>query len=110
MRCQTRRFVPALVAAAVLLSACSKTETSLTAPTSDRCQLNVNSAPSTFGATGGQGTVTIATARDCTWSIATDANWVAISGEPAGQGEATVSYSVAANPVPAARSAAIVVG
>ena len=111
MRCRIRQFVPVLIGAgAFLYAACSKTETSLTAPSSDRCQVNVSSAPSTFGATGGPGTVTIATARDCTWSITTDVNWVAISGERAGQGEATVSYNVAPNPVPAARSAAIVVG
>jgi hypothetical protein len=110
-RCRTRRLVVALIAAAAaLLAACSETETSLTAPTSDRCQMSVSSAPSTFGATGGQGAVTIATARDCTWSITTDATWLAIGGEHAGQGEATLSYNVSANPVPAARSGAIIVG
>src|SRR5262249_27291750 len=59
---------------------------------------------------GGQGSLTITTARDCTWSVGTDATWVVIAGDHSGQGEATVAYSVAANPVPSSRSAAIVVG
>src|SRR4029077_13768690 len=94
-RRRIRRLASALIAAgAALFSACSSTETSVTAPSSDRCQLNVSGTPSTFGAPGGDGAVTIATARDCTWSITTDASWVAISGDRAGQGEATVSYRV----------------
>jgi len=50
MRRRIRPLVPAFIAAgALLFSACSSTETSLTAPSGDRCQLNVSGAPSTFG-------------------------------------------------------------
>src|SRR5256885_9722669 len=98
---------------ALTWSACSKTETSITAPTpptSERCDVTVTSSPATFPPPGGQGALTIATARDCTWSVSTDATWVAIGGQRSGQGEASVAYSVAANPVPSPRSAAFVVG
>jgi len=95
---------------AVLAIGCTKADTSVTAPTAERCAITATSAPATFAAAGGQGALTIVTARDCTWSIATDANWVAIAGERSGQGEATIQYDVAPNPVPAARSTSLVVG
>ena len=101
----------AIACLAVISSACTKTETSITAPTAtpNRCDLTVTSNPASFPSPGGQGALTITTARDCTWSVASDAQWVAIAGDRSGQGEATVAYSVAANPAPAARSAAIAV-
>jgi hypothetical protein len=78
-------------------------------PTADKCQINVSNAPSAFAAGGGQGTVTITTSRDCTWSISTNASWVSV-GSTNGQGDATIPYAVAANPAPSARSATITVG
>ena len=98
------------IAGAAVSLACSKTSTSLTAPTADKCQVSVSNAPSSFAASGGQGSVTIATSRDCTWSIKSDANWVSIGGEAGGQGEASIPYTVAPNPVPSSRTGAIVVG
>lgn len=53
--------------------------------------------------------MTITTTRDCTWSIATDAAWVAIGGSRTGQGDASVAFTVATNPIPTPRSAAILV-
>ncbi len=101
-------FIAFIVAS--LASGCSKTTTSLTSPTADKCQVSVSSAPTSFTASGGQGSLTVATARDCTWSITTNAAWVSIGSEAAGQGDGTVPFTVAPNPVPAARSSAIVVG
>jgi uncharacterized protein DUF5666/all-beta uncharacterized protein/BACON domain-containing protein len=104
---------PRIVTAALLLAAAgcttTTTQTSVAAPSADRCAASVSAAPASFAAAGGQGTLTITTARDCTWSATVDAPWVTLSGEKSGQGEASLSYSVAANPVPAARSAAFVV-
>jgi len=48
----------------------------------------------------------VTTTRDCAWSVATSASWVAIAN-PNGQGEASVPYTVAANPMPATRAAEI---
>jgi uncharacterized protein DUF5666/all-beta uncharacterized protein len=98
------------VAGAGFAVGCSKTTTSLTAPTADKCQVSVSNAPTSFSASGGQGSVTIATSRDCTWSIKTEANWVSIAADPGGQGEASIPYTVAPNPVPSSRAGAIVVG
>jgi hypothetical protein len=90
-------------------AACSSTQTSLSAPSDDKCQVSASSSPSSFTATGGSGSLTITTARDCTWSISTQASWISISGDRGGQGEASVPYSVAPNGVPSARSATVVV-
>src|SRR5205814_10392049 len=86
MRCGFRVVSLLIGSSAALAIACTKTDTSVTAPTAERCSVSATSAPSAFAAAGGQGTVTIVTARDCTWSVATDASWVAIAGERSGQG------------------------
>lgn len=102
-------LLPAL-AAACLAAACTSTQTSVTSPSSAKCEIGVSTAPASFAAAGGSGTVTITTARDCTWSIGTNANWIAINGSTEGQGGASITYTVAPNPVPSARSGAIQVG
>src|SRR3954470_1565464 len=108
MRCRMSA-VALQVIALVSLSACSSTQTSLNAPTADKCQVSASSSPSAFAAGGGQGSLAITTARDCTWSISTAAGWLTI-GERSGQGEASIPYAVAPNPVPSPRSATLVVG
>jgi|KBSMisStaDraftv2_1062788.scaffolds.fasta_scaffold84729_2 hypothetical protein len=102
-------FSTSMVALVCLAAACSSTQTSLSAPSDDKCQVSASSSPSSFTATGGSGSLTITTARDCTWSVTTQASWISISGDRGGQGEATVPYSVAPNAVPSARSATVVV-
>jgi hypothetical protein len=108
-----RRLVSGLAAAAVVIShACTSTQTSV-APTPEadaRCSVAVTSSASSFTASGGDASLTITTARDCTWSIATEVQWVTFAAQRSGQGEATVPFRVAANPVPSARSAGISVG
>jgi hypothetical protein len=100
----------ALLLAVATTFACTsaETSTSITSPDSDKCQIDVTNAPSAFEAGGGQGTVTITTSRDCAWSLSTSAGWVT-AGSATGQGEAAVTYSVAANTVPSERTATIAV-
>ena len=68
----------------------------------------MGSATTAFTADGGKGTLAVATTRDCTWSVSTNASWVAVAGT-SGQGEASIPYTVAVNPVPMARAAEITV-
>jgi hypothetical protein len=91
--------------------ACTSTQTStaVTAPSSQKCQFQLSNAPSSFNESGGSGAVSIDTTRDCGWSASSNAGWVSMAST-SGQGEATVSYSVAANAVPVARSASIAIG
>jgi len=111
-----RRSTWTTAAAAVILAAgiagCTSTETStgLTAPSSQKCQIQVSNTPSSFTDAGGAGSLAITANRDCGWSVSTSANWISIpSSATSGQGDASISYSVAANSIPQTRSAAIAV-
>src|SRR5882757_8386164 len=92
------------------ISACTSTQTStgIAAPSSDKCQLQISTTASSFPDAGGTGSLSVTTTRDCGWSAATSATWVSL-GSTSGQGDASISYSVAANSVPQTRSAAITV-
>src|SRR5207253_9103276 len=46
--------------------------------------------------------------RDCSWSASAASAWVSLAATT-GQGDAAVSFSIAANPTPASRASAIVV-
>jgi hypothetical protein len=98
-----------IAAGAAMLAGCTSTSTSATAPSSTKCQVSATAAPAQFAATGGSGTVDIRAARDCTWSVAAQASWVAIKGAQSGNGDASIAYSVSSNPVPSARSAELIV-
>jgi Putative binding domain, N-terminal/Domain of unknown function (DUF5666) len=81
----------------------------MTSPTAAKCDVSVPNPPaSPFPSSGGGGSISIATTRDCTWSISADASWVTVSAT-SGQGERNVPFTVAPNPTPAARSGALVV-
>jgi hypothetical protein len=102
----------AAIAGAAGISGCTSTQTStgVTAPSSQKCQIQVTNSPSTFNDAGGAGSLSIATTRDCSWSVTSNANWVSIpTSSASGQGDASIAYSVAANTIPQIRSAALAV-
>jgi hypothetical protein len=109
-----RRYVFGSIFASVLAAGTqgctsSQTSTAVTSPASVKCQVQVGSPTATdFTSAGGKGTLAIATTRDCTWTVSTSATWVSVANM-SGQGEASVPYAVAANPVPVARAAQIAV-
>jgi hypothetical protein len=110
----TRRALAAtaLTLAASVAGGCSSAQTAVTSPspTAQRCAINVSSAPASFSATGGQGTLNVSTTRDCTWTVSTTASWVELPATHDGQGEAAIAFMVAENPVPSPRNAGIAVG
>ncbi len=100
-----------LFAAALLFSSCSSSATtSVVAPSADKCAVSIATSATSFPATGGSGSVTVSTARDCTWSLASDAPWLSLTGANAGQGDAVVAFGVAANPLPSPRTGGIAAG
>jgi hypothetical protein len=99
----------AVAAALVAVQGCTQASTSLAGPTSSKCQITATNQPSSFPAGGGRGRVSIGATRDCAWSIAANAPWIAIAGERSGHGDGIVDYTVSANPVPSARSAALTI-
>jgi hypothetical protein len=81
----------------------------VSAPSGDKCQVSASHAPATYPAAGGAGTVTIGAGRECTWSVAPETSWVSLTGATNGQGNGTVSFTVAPNAVPSVRTGNIVV-
>lgn len=98
-----------LVALLLFASGCgSSSEISVTAPTS-RCGVSITNNTSTIPAAGGTGSLTVNVERECSWSARVDAPWITLSGAE-GQGAATLSYTVAPNPIGTPRRGGIVVG
>jgi hypothetical protein len=105
-----RTLLPPLAAlSALLLSGCTSVDASVVAPAASKCQISLSQPAASFGPEGGTGSIDITTSRDCTWSIASEMSWVSINGAQNRQGEATVSYNVAANPVPFPRVGGITI-
>ena len=73
-----------------------------------KCTTNLSGLPASVPASGTKVQATVSAARECSWSATSEAAWVALSPN-AGQGEAQVTVSVAANDTAVARSGAIVV-
>jgi len=101
-------FRAVLLAGACTTLACGSTTTSVTGPSGEKCEISVTNNPSELPASGGTGTLTVTTSRDCTWSASTDAPWVSLTAT-SGQGAATVNYSVLPNPNGTPRRSQIVV-
>src|SRR4051794_1193831 len=93
---------------ALLAISCTSTSIGVTAPSAVKCQVSVeNSISTNVPSAGGTGTLELATNRDCTWTVTSNAAWAQLGGEASGQGSATVSYKVLANPDAIVRRATI---
>ena len=100
-----------VVASAVVISACgssSRTET-LTAPTSNKCSLQVTADGAPFPAAGGSGSIHVSANRECQWAAKSDSTWITMVQPTDGQGDGTVRFSVAANGDPNTRNASLAV-
>src|SRR3954471_8231269 len=106
-----RSLLVFLLTAAAGAAACTSTETStaVVAPSAQKCQVVATTAPAVFPPAGGQGTLTVSATRDCTWSIGSTASWVSVATSN-GQGDASIPYTVDANPLPASRTATFTIG
>jgi hypothetical protein len=96
-----------VVLLAGVVAACTSSETSVTAPSSQRCAVTVTNSMETVPASGGAGTITVAASRDCTWAASNGAPWIVLTAATNGQGDGTISYRVAANGDPAQRRSSI---
>lgn len=103
---QTLLVLPALLCS---ISCGSSSATTTVAPTPVRCQVQVSEATSAFPPSGGAGKVSVAAARECQWSAAAQADWIALSQPTSGQGDGALQFSVQANAAPAARRGSIAV-
>lgn len=106
----SRLWVCLTIATAVVAGACgSESTTSIVAPTEQKCQISVGQFTQSFTASGGTGQATISAARECSWTAASQAPWIALASPGEGTGSATLRFNVAANQVPQARSGALAV-
>jgi hypothetical protein len=91
------------------LGCSTSTSTSVAAPDGTKCRATLSATAASFSAAGGTGAVAVSTDRECSWTASSGAGWISINGSAGGQGDGSVSYSVAANAVPTARSGSLVV-
>ena len=100
-----------MLAATLVSAACgssSQTET-LTAPTSNKCSLQITADGAPFPAGGGPGTIHVTANRECQWTAKTDSTWVTMTQPTDGQGDGSVRFSVAVNADSNSRSASVAV-
>jgi hypothetical protein len=101
---------PLLFVLAVLTVACGSsatTSTTVTSPTSSRCEATVSPSATSFGPSGGTGTLNIVVARECTWRATSPVGWIAFTTTTEGQGDGTVGYRVSENADPVPRQASV---
>jgi hypothetical protein len=73
------------------------------------CTYDVTPRQQNFSADGGNGTVSITTQPACPWSATTSTGWITIQSGATGQGNGTVSYTVAGHSATAARTGSLTV-
>lgn len=103
----------AVAAFAASVSACGSTAETTVNPASPtaaaRCQPSLGVPTSSYGPSGGTGTVAVTVARDCAWKATSGASWIVLTSGQEGQGDGTVAYRIAENSDPVSRRAAIAV-
>jgi Putative binding domain, N-terminal len=68
------------------------------------CQFEISPTTESVPASGTSGTITIAGQLGCAWTATSGASWITITSNASGNGNGTVSYSVAANNSEGSRS------
>jgi hypothetical protein len=107
-----RRIAVALfvAVAAAWAVTCGSSSQTVTSPSTTKCAVTATATPTAFPAAGGSGTLSVATNRECQWSVAAGSGWIQLGSGTSGQGDASVPFSVAANADPAGRKGDIIVG
>ena len=91
------------------LTACGNSSSvNVTGPSLDRCGVSVAAPSSVVPSGGGTGTLAVSAQRECAWSARADASWISLNTSD-GQGPATLTYSVTANPNGATRRGSVMV-
>ena len=100
----------AILFLAIMAARCGDTAVSevAVAPTGVRCQTSLATPPSAFPSGGGSVKVVVSAARECSWTLSSEAAWIQVS-PASGQGESEATVSAAANEQARSRSGAVVV-
>ena len=98
-------------AIAIATAGCGATATTTSVgPTPEKCGITLPSTTRAIGAPGGAVSINVSTEPECTWSVTTQANWIAGISPAFGQGPAQVTAQVAANAGPARSGAVLIEG
>lgn len=102
-------LLAACLAACATAAACGSSSTTITSPGAvSKCAVTLGAPAAILPATGGTGTITVRTERECQWTAASEAAWLTLAGGTTGQGDGSIQYKVAANVDPVQRTGAIV--
>ena len=74
------------------------------------CTYTISPTSAAVGATGGDGSVAVATSSACDWTATTSDTWITITTGATGSGSGTASYSVAPNATTSSRTGSAVIG
>ncbi len=101
--------VPALFASLWVIGCGSSGTTNVVGPSNTKCSVAVsNSTTTEVPASGGTRSLTVTAERECAWSARAQVSWITLS-QSAGQGSATVNYTVAANAVAIPRRGSVTI-
>src|SRR5829696_8470084 len=97
------------IAAALIVSGCTESSVSqITGPDpATKCRSDFAGLPTSVPSSASRLTATVATNRECSWTIKSEASWIQVR-PTAGQGPASVSVDVSENPAAIERSTALV--
>jgi trimeric autotransporter adhesin len=85
------------------------TAVTVTQASNSSCSYSLSLSGQSYPATGGNGTVGISAAAGCTWTATSSVTWITVTGNSTGSGNATITYTVAAN-TGAARTGILTIG
>jgi hypothetical protein len=83
--------------------------TTVTGPSTTRCQASVSNPAAGLDSAGASGTISVTVGRECSWTASSQASWIEITSGKQGQGDGQVGFRVAANPDAAQRTGALMV-
>jgi hypothetical protein len=89
----TRQLLAIVMGVALVAgTACGKSSTS------PSCQIITGVTTTTFPASGGSASISVATASNCTWTATSNQPFLTVTSGASGSGDGTVTFAVAANP------------
>ena len=92
----------------IAVTSCGSSTKTSTSPTSlTRCGVTLTGTAD-VPAQGGNGTLSVAAERECSWAASTEGQWLTIRSGSTGQGNGTVEFTAARNPDPVTRRGAVI--
>ena len=108
LRRGVRSAIAAFAGLVLFVTGCTSASTSTTAPSATKCGVSATPSLRSFPHTGGAGSIAVTSARDCTWTMSSDASWLVLE-RSSGQGETSLPFRVTPNDTPKARRGTVAI-